>query len=60
MPGFASGHLTTDPNLEDTDMEFAICFKGFMDPKRARIRHGITGTLLIGTGIGLALARRDA
>ena len=30
-----------------------------MDPKRARIRHGITGTLLIGTGIGLALARRD-
>lgn len=31
-----------------------------MDPRRARIRHGITGTLLIGTGIGLALARRDA
>ncbi len=31
-----------------------------LDPKRARIRHGITGTLLIGTGIGLALARRNA
>ncbi len=30
-----------------------------MDPRRARIRHGITGTLLIGTGIGLALARRN-
>ena len=25
---------------------------------KARLRHGITGTLLIGTGIGLALARR--
>lgn len=25
---------------------------------RARVRHGITGTLLLGTGIGLALARR--
>ncbi len=25
---------------------------------RTRIRHGITGTLLIGTGVGLALARR--
>ena len=30
-----------------------------LDPKRARIRHGITGTLLIGTGLGLALARRS-
>lgn len=27
-------------------------------PQRARLRHGITGTLLIGTGLGLALARR--
>lgn len=26
--------------------------------KRARLRHGITGTLLLGTGIGIALARR--
>lgn len=26
---------------------------------RARVRHGITGTLLIGTGIGLALVRRN-
>jgi threonine/homoserine/homoserine lactone efflux protein len=26
---------------------------------RARVRHGITGTLLLGTGIGLALARRS-
>lgn len=26
--------------------------------KKARIRHGITGTLLMGTGIGIALARR--
>lgn len=30
-----------------------------LDPKRARIRHGITGSLLIGTGLGLALARRS-
>lgn len=28
------------------------------DPRRIRARHGITGTLLIGTGLGLALARR--
>lgn len=27
--------------------------------RRARIRNGLTGTLLIGTGIGLALARRN-
>lgn len=26
--------------------------------KKARLRHGITGTLLLGTGLGLALARR--
>ena len=29
-----------------------------MDARRARIRHGLTGTLLLGTGLGLALARR--
>jgi threonine/homoserine/homoserine lactone efflux protein len=29
------------------------------DARRRRIRHGITGTLLIGTGLGLALARRN-
>ena len=28
------------------------------NPRRIRMRHGITGTLLMGTGIGLALARR--
>ncbi|MGJ3260296.1 MAG: LysE family translocator [Rhodospirillales bacterium] len=27
---------------------------------KARLRHGITGTLLIGTGLGLAFARRGA
>ncbi|WNK00661.1 LysE family translocator [Thalassospiraceae bacterium LMO-JJ14] len=27
--------------------------------KKARLRHGITGTLLLGTGLGLALARRS-
>jgi homoserine/homoserine lactone efflux protein len=26
--------------------------------RHARLRHGITGTLLVGTGLGLALARR--
>jgi threonine/homoserine/homoserine lactone efflux protein len=31
-----------------------------MDARRARIRHGITGTLLLGTGLGLALARRGS
>ncbi len=30
----------------------------FSDAKRARTRNRITGTLLIGTGIGMALARR--
>lgn len=30
-----------------------------MDAGRARVRHGITGTLLLCTGLGLALARRD-
>lgn len=30
----------------------------FSDAKRARVRNRITGTLLIGTGIGMALARR--
>lgn len=30
----------------------------FNDAKRARMRNRITGTLLIGTGIGMALARR--
>jgi homoserine/homoserine lactone efflux protein len=32
--------------------------KGLADQRRVRLRHRITGTLLIGTGIGLALARR--
>lgn len=27
--------------------------------RRAQVRHGITGTLLLGTGIGIALARRS-
>lgn len=31
---------------------------GLADLRRVRLRHRITGTLLIGTGIGLALARR--
>ena len=30
-----------------------------MDAGRARVRYGITGTLLLCTGLGLALARRD-
>lgn len=30
-----------------------------MDAGRARVRHGLTGTLLLCTGLGLALARRD-
>ena len=33
--------------------------RGFFASARAnRVRHGITGTLLLGTGLGLALARR--
>lgn len=28
--------------------------------QKARLRHGITGTLLLGTGLGLALARRGS
>jgi homoserine/homoserine lactone efflux protein len=32
--------------------------QGLRDSRRVRLRHRITGTLLIGTGIGLALARR--
>jgi threonine/homoserine/homoserine lactone efflux protein len=30
-----------------------------MDARGARIRHGVTGTLLLCTGLGLALARRE-
>jgi len=30
----------------------------FVSPGANRVRHGITGTLLLGTGLGLALARR--
>ena len=30
-----------------------------VDARRHRIRHGITGTLLIGTAVGLALTRRE-
>ena len=30
----------------------------FASPRANRLRHGITGTLLLGTGLGLALARR--
>jgi threonine/homoserine/homoserine lactone efflux protein len=30
----------------------------FASQKANRVRHGITGTLLLGTGLGLALARR--
>ena len=29
-----------------------------LDPRRERVRHGITGTLFLGTGLGIALARR--
>ena len=29
-----------------------------LDPRRQRVRHGITGTLFLGTGLGIALARR--
>jgi threonine/homoserine/homoserine lactone efflux protein len=29
-----------------------------IDPRRARVRHGITGTLFLCTGLGIALARR--
>jgi threonine/homoserine/homoserine lactone efflux protein len=32
--------------------------RGLADLRRVRLRHRITGTLLIGTGVGLALARR--
>jgi hypothetical protein len=31
-----------------------------MGERRTRIRNGLTGSLLIGTGIGLALARRGS
>ena len=30
----------------------------FVSARANRVRHGITGTLLLGTGLGLALARR--
>lgn len=32
----------------------------FTEGRGARLRHGITGSLLIATGLGLALVRRDA
>jgi len=30
-----------------------------IDPRRQRIRHGITGSLFLCTGLGIALARRS-
>ena len=30
-----------------------------IDPQRQRVRHGITGSLFLCTGLGIALARRS-
>jgi threonine/homoserine/homoserine lactone efflux protein len=41
------------------DSGYALLAGRLMDARRTRVRNGITGTLLIGTGLGLALARRN-
>lgn len=73
FPQFLDPALPAGPQLAAMSLAFvaiATTFDGayallagrlrplLLDRRRARLRHGLTGTLLIGTGIGLALARR--
>ena len=73
FPQFIDPNLPVGPQLAMLIVTFiglAFIFDGMyavlagrlrpwlVGPKRARLRHGITGALLAGTGIGLALVRR--
>lgn len=73
FPQFLDSGLAAGPQLLAMSIAFVVIatlFDGlyailaarlggvFANARRNRLRHGITGTLLIGTGIGLALARR--
>jgi homoserine/homoserine lactone efflux protein len=73
FPQFVDRDLAVAPQLVAMSIAFvaiAVFFDGvyallaarirplLMGERRTRIRNGLTGSLLIGTGIGLALARR--
>ncbi len=73
FPQFLDPALAAGPQLAAMSLAFVVLavlldgayalLAGRMRPwlaggARARVRSGITGTLLVGTGIGLALARR--
>ena len=73
FPQFIDPALATGPQLLAMSIAFVvitILFDGtyailagrvrrlFVSSRANRVRHGITGTLLLGTGLGLALARR--
>lgn len=73
FPQFIDPNLAAGPQIATMIVSFIVIaividgayavLAGRMRPwlvgaKRARLRHGITGTLLMGTGIGIALARR--
>jgi homoserine/homoserine lactone efflux protein len=73
FPQFIDRDLAIAPQLVAMSIAFVVIAVAFdsvyallasrirpllMGERRTRIRNGLTGTLLIGTGVGLALARR--
>lgn len=73
FPQFLDTALPAAPQLVAMSLGFmvvaGICDSGhaalagrlrafLLDARRRRVRHGLTGALLLGTGLGIALARR--
>lgn len=73
FPQFLDTALPAAPQLVAMSLGFmvvaGICDSGYaalagklraalLDARRRRVRHGLTGALLLGTGLGIALARR--